>query len=146
MNEKNVKLSNFALWSGRVLYMIDVAGLFFIRWENGGTMRRKRSYRSYKFTDKHHSKRGVRSTIAGGIALVCTLLDLNFAYTEKGNAGEIVAVFGLIAVLCSIYGIFAAKRSFKEEEVYYVFSRIGLIVNLILVVFWGFVITWGFVL
>ena len=109
-------------------------------------MRRSRSYRSYKFTDKHHSKRGVRSTIAGAIGLLCTLLDLNFAYTEKGNAGRIVALFGMIAVLCSIYGVITAKRSFKEEEVYYIFSRIGLIANLILVIFWGDVIVWGFLL
>ena len=109
-------------------------------------MRRSRSYRSYKFTDKHHSKRGVRATIAGVIAVICTLVDLNFAYTEKGNAGEIVALFGMIAVLCSIYGVITAKRSFKEEEVYYIFSRIGLIANLILVIFWGYVIVWGFLL
>ena len=114
--------------------------------ENGGTMRRSRSYRSYKFTDKHHSKGGILATVAGSIALICTLVDLYFVYKAKGEAGEIVALFGMIALICSIYGVVVGKRSFKEEEVYYVFSRIGLIVNLILVIFWGFVITWGFVL
>ena len=114
--------------------------------ENGGTMRRSRSYRSYKFTDKHHSKGGILSTIAGSIALICTLIDLYFAYTHKGEAGEIVALFGMIALICSIYGVIVGKNSFKEEEIYYLFSRLGTFLSLTLMIFWIAVAVMGFVL
>ena len=109
-------------------------------------MRRRRSYRSYKFTDKHHSKRGILSTVAGTIAFICTLVDLNVVYIHKGEAPEYVAAFGMIALVCSIYGVFVGKRSFKEEEVYYLFSRIGTFLSLILMIFWGFVTIMGFVM
>ena len=87
-----------------------------------------RRYRSYKFTDKHHSKGGIRSSIAGAIALVCTIVDLQFAFAHKGNAGNIVALFGTVAILGCIYGTYVGSQSFKEEECYYLFSRIGTIV------------------
>ena len=114
--------------------------------ENGGTMRRSRSYRSYKFTDKHHSKGGILATVAGSIALICTLVDLYFVYKAKGEAGEIVALFGMIALICSIYGVVVGKRSFKEEEVYYLFSRLGTFLSLILMIFWIAVAVMGFVM
>ena len=47
-----------------------------------------RRYRSYKFTDKHHSKGGVRSSIAAAISLICTVVDIQGAYAAKGNAGN----------------------------------------------------------
>ena len=114
--------------------------------ENGGTMRRSRSYRSYKFTDKHHSKRGILSTIAGTIAFICTLVDLNLVYIHKGEAPEYVAAFGMIALICSIYGVVVGKCSFKEEEVYYLFSRLGTFLSLTLMIFWIAVAVMGFVL
>ena len=77
-----------------------------------------RRSRSYKFTDKHHSKYGIRSTAVGGIALLFTLIDLYCAYLAKGEAGKYTALLGMIALLCSIYGVGVGLHSFKEEEVY----------------------------
>lgn len=100
--------------------------------------------RSYKFTDKHHSKGGIRSSIAGAIALVCTGIDIYFAYVSKGNAGRQAALFGMAAMVCCAYGTFAGSQSFKEEECYYFFSRIGTAVNLLLLIFWIAVFGMGF--
>ena len=96
-------------------------------------MRRRRSY---KFTDKHHSKGGIRSSIAGAIALLCTGAAVYIAYAAKGNAGNYLALLGVIAIVCCTYGAFAGNQSFKEEECYYFFSRLGTAVNLLLVIFW----------
>ena len=105
-----------------------------------------RRYRSYKFTDKHHSKGGIRSSIAGVIALVCTGIDLNIAFSSKGNAGTIAVLFGVIAIVCCCYGTFAGSQSFKEEECYYLFSRLGTAVNLVLLIFWIAVFGMGFLM
>ena len=102
--------------------------------------------RSYKFTDKHHSKGGIRSAIAGAAALICTLIDVYGAYISKGNAGAYLALFGVIAIVSCCYGVFVGNQSFKEEECYYVFSRIGTGVNMVLLIFWIAVFGMGFLL
>lgn len=103
-----------------------------------------RRHRSYKFTDKHHSKGGIQSSIAGVIALACTGIDVYFAFISKGNAGTVVALFGMIGIMACSYGVFAGKRSFKEEECYYLFSVLGTAVNLLLLIFWIAVLGMGF--
>lgn len=105
-------------------------------------MRRK----NYKFTDKHHSKGGVRSSIAGAISLLCTGLCLFVAYTAKGSAGNYVAMLGFIAMVCCVYGVITGKRSYREEECYYFFSRLGTIGNLILMIFWIMIVGIGTVI
>lgn len=95
-----------------------------------------RRYRSYKFTNKKHSKGGVRSSIAGTVSLICTISAILGAYASKGNAGTYLALLGTIAIAAGIYGAFVGNQSFKEEECYYLFSRIGTVVNVILVIFW----------
>ena len=105
-----------------------------------------RKRRSYKFTDKHHSKDGIRSSVAGAVSLVCTGIDVYGAYTAKGNAGNYLALFGFAAIVCCCYGVFVGNQSFKEEECYYLFSRIGTGVNLVLLIFWIAVFGMGFLL
>lgn len=103
-----------------------------------------RRYRSYKFTDKYHSKGGIRSSIAAAVAFLCTVIDVYIAYAAKGNGGTYLALFGFAAILSCGYGAYAGKKSFEEEECYYLFSRIGTCVNTILLVFWIGVFGIGF--
>lgn len=105
-----------------------------------------RRYRSYKFTDKHHSKGGVRSSIAAAISLVCTVIDIHGAYLAKGNAGNYMALFGVIAIVACAYGAYVGSQSFKEEECYYLFSRLGTTISMILLIFWIAVFGMGFLL
>ena len=105
-----------------------------------------RRYRSYKFTDKHHSKGGVRSSIAAAISLACTLIDIHGAYLAKGNAGNYMALFGVIAIVACAYGAYVGSQSFKEEECYYLFSRLGTTISMILLIFWIAVVGMGFLL
>ena len=106
-------------------------------------MRRRRSY---KFTDKQHSKGGIRSSIAAAISLSCTAIDVYVAYAAKGNGGNYLALFGVIAMISCCYGTYVGNQSFKEEECYYLFSRLGTGVNLILLIFWIAVFGMGFLL
>lgn len=105
-----------------------------------------KKYRSYKFTNKHHSKGGVRSSIAAGVSLLCTALGVYFSYVSKGNAGNYLALLGVIGIIGCCYGVFVGNRSFQEEECYYLFSRIGTGVSLVLMIFWIAVIGMGFLL
>lgn len=105
-----------------------------------------RRYRSYKFTDKHHSKGGIRSSIAAGVSLLCTTLGIYSAYAAKGNAGNYLALLGVIAIIGCCYGVLVGNRSFQEEECYYLFSRIGTGISLVLLIFWVAVVGMGFLL
>lgn len=102
-----------------------------------------RRHRSYKFTNKKHSQGGVRSSIAGAVSLICTIGAVFGAYAAKGNAGTYLALLGTIAIVAGVYGIFVGNQSFKEEECYYLFSRLGTVVNFILVIFWIAVVGMG---
>lgn len=93
-------------------------------------------YRSYKFTDKHHSAGGIRSSIAAAVSFVCTLVCILSAYAAKGEGARYLVIFGTLAIVCCCYGLFAGNKSFKEEDCYYLFSKLGTAVNLVLVIFW----------
>lgn len=105
-----------------------------------------RKRRSYKFTNKHHSQGGIRSSIAGAVSLICTVLSIYSAYKAKGNAGNYLALLGFIAVVSCIYGMITGKRSYREEECYYFFSGLGTIGNFILVAIWISLIGTGLVM
>ena len=45
--------------------------------------------RSYKFTDKKHTKQGLLSVACGGTALILTAASLSLAYQRSGQAGSI---------------------------------------------------------
>ena len=105
-----------------------------------------RRYRSYKFTDKRHSRGGIRSSIAAAVSLTCTAIDVYGAYMSKGNAGNYLALFGFVAIICCCYGVFVGNQSFKEEECYYLFSRIGTGASLVLLIFWIAVFGMGFLI
>ena len=105
-----------------------------------------RRSRSYKFTDKHHSKAGIRSSIAGAFSLLCTAIGLQGAFVTRGNSGNYQAALGFLAIVFCIWGLVAAARCLKEEEVYYVFGKLGFVINLVMLVFWIAVTGMGFLL
>ncbi len=105
-----------------------------------------RRYRSYKFTAKRHSKGGIRSSIAGAAALLCTAGSVYGAYLAKGDGANYLAALGFVAMILSIYGTFTGYSSFKEEESYYLFSRIGTCTNFVLMIFWMAIFGMGFIM
>ncbi|MEI3521325.1 MAG: DUF6142 family protein [Anaerosacchariphilus sp.] len=78
--------------------------------------------RSYKFTDKKHTKQGLLSVACGGTALILTAASLSLAYQRSGQAGSIVSLLGVFAMLASVVGFVLALRGFQEEDVYVISS------------------------
>lgn len=105
-----------------------------------------RIYRSYKFTNKHHSAGGIRSSIAAALSLVCTAACIAVSYLQKGNGAEYLVIPGAVAILSAVYGLFEGNQSFKEEECYYLFSRIGTVSSLLLVIGWTVIVGMGIML
>ncbi len=99
--------------------------------------------RSYKFTDKKHTKQGICSAGFAGAALVFTGVSLLLAYRMAGQAGSLVGLLGVLAMACSAVGFVLAVRGFQEEDVYYLFSQIGAVANGILFILWALVCMLG---
>lgn len=96
----------------------------------------KRRKKSIKFTDKSHAVNGVVSTILAGISIVLMLALVIFSYINKGNAGVYIGSIGLTAFMIAVVGLVRGIKSFQERERYYLFSKIGSIVNAIIITFW----------
>lgn len=99
--------------------------------------------RSYKFTDKKHTKQGLLSVGCAGLSLLFTALSLMLAYRGAGKAGSIVGLFGVLAMLGSAAGFVLALRGFREEDVYLISAQVGVAVNGLLFILWAFVCVIG---
>lgn len=91
---------------------------------------------SYKFTDKTHAVKGMISTILGISSILIFVILVYISYRNKGNAGVYLGVFGIAGMGLSLEGLVLGIMSFQEKEVYYLFSKIGTIMNSVLLIIW----------
>ena len=97
-------------------------------------MRRRR--RSYKFTEKTHSKRAM---ISFGMALVTLVIYVVFVYLSYQAAGQLSAYFGAFGVLTMIVAIVSAgmaATTLKEEDSFAFFPRMAMILSTISTLLW----------
>ena len=99
--------------------------------------------RSYKFTDKKHTKQGLASVACGVAALALTGTALMLAFRGAGQAGSIVGLMGLLAMLLSVEGFVLALRGFQEEDVYVISSQVGVVLDGLLFILWAVVCVIG---
>lgn len=91
--------------------------------------------KSYKFTNKRQSVRGIISTIYFVIALGLLVYAVVLSFKAKGNGGVAVGALGMEALLVSVAGIAMGVYGFKEEEVFLKFPWIGTVGNTIICLF-----------
>ena len=92
--------------------------------------------RSYKFTDKKHTSQGMLSFFLGISALVLLVAGLLTAYRMFGAAGPYVGLMGFLSLICSVMGFVLGIRGFQEDEVYYLFSKMGVGLNGVMFILW----------
>jgi len=92
--------------------------------------------RSIKFTDKSHATNGIISTILGGISVVLMIVLIIISYSKSGAAGVYTGSIGLTACIIAVIGLITGISSFKERERYYLFSKIGSLLNIIIIALW----------
>lgn len=95
---------------------------------------RGNSKRKYKFTDKSQSIGGIISTIIAVLSIGFFIAGIYSSYQDRGNGGRIVGLFGLTSFLLASLGLYAGVSSFKEEEIFFLFSWIGTLANAIMIV------------
>lgn len=97
-------------------------------------MRRKR--RSYKFTEKKHSKRAM---ISFGLAALTLLTYFVFVYLSYQAAGQLSAyygAFGVLAMLVAMVSVGLSITTLKEEDSFAMFPRLSIITSVLSTLLW----------
>jgi hypothetical protein len=56
------------------------------------------------------------------------------AYENRGGGGRIVGLCGIAALFFAAFGLYKGVKSFQEEEIFFLFSWIGTVVNAVVLV------------
>lgn len=86
---------------------------------------------SYMFTNKQHTQKGIMSTILGVISLVTLAYTVITSYLR---AGDIPIQYGAAAMLVMIFafvGIILGVVSKTERDKFYLFTYLGIVLNVL---------------
>ena len=99
--------------------------------------------RKYIFTNKKESKKGIMSAVLGIIALVSLFFAVYETFRNQGQALVKYGVAALFALLFALAGIVLGIMSKMEEDRFYLFSYLVIILNLLAIAGIGFIIYAG---
>ena len=99
--------------------------------------------RKYIYTNKKESKKGIMSAVLGIIALVSLFFAVYETFRNQGQALVKYGVAALFALLFALAGIVLGIMSKMEEDRFYLFSYLGIILNLLAIAGIGFIIYAG---
>lgn len=87
--------------------------------------------KSFMFTSKEHSRKGIMATILGVISLVSLVYITLDSYW---NAGKVPLQYGAVALLTMIFafvGIVLGVLSKSDRDKFYFFSYLGIVLNVL---------------
>ncbi len=96
--------------------------------------RKKRGNRKYGQAKLKHSRKGIWSCITAGVVVVIFIVLLLISYLNKGQSEAIVGSFGLFNIILTGFGIGMAGKGLKERDKNYLTCRIGMIINILILV------------
>lgn len=91
-------------------------------------MRRKRR-RSYKFTEKTHSKKAIVLTAMASVSLIMYMIFIYLSYSGGGTLSAYYGGFGFLAMMIAIVSLGVSLTTLKEEDSFTLFPRLALIVS-----------------
>lgn len=97
-------------------------------------MRRRR--RSYKFTEKRHSKRAVTSFVLATITLVTYFVFVYLSYQSAGQLSAYFGAFGVLAMVVAVVSVVLAITTLKEEDSFTFFPRMAMITSIVSTLVW----------
>ncbi|MBE5926733.1 MAG: hypothetical protein E7270_07205 [Lachnospiraceae bacterium] len=84
--------------------------------------------KDYRFTNKRYAKEGIISSILGVLSVVCLITGIFRSFEARGNGDSIVGLLGMGALLMSLTGLIFGIKSFKDEDKFYTFSKLGIFI------------------
>lgn len=99
--------------------------------------------KNYMFSNKKHSQRGITASVLGLIAFISLAITMILTYLGAGEPNKRLAVTTLFSLLISIAGLVFGIIARTEKEIYYLFPRIGIFLNLFVMLVIGFILFFG---
>ncbi len=90
--------------------------------------------RSYIYTRKEHTKKGIMATILGVIAALSIVITIVRSYFLAGNVPDNYGAAIFLAFIFAVVGVILAIISRYEKEKFYLFSYIGIGINLLVII------------
>ena len=99
--------------------------------------------RMYSFAKEKHSGKGILSTILGTLSLVIFAVLAWLAYYLDGQGGVYLGSIGLLGMVFAVSSVVFGLMGFGENNVRYLFPKIGSILGGIMVALCVFVVLIG---
>lgn len=87
--------------------------------------------KSYKFTNKKHSEKGIMSTVLGIIAMVSIFVAVYQTFLQKGMAGANFGLVGLLSACFAVIGLILGFLAKLEVDRFLFFAYVGIVVNIL---------------
>ena len=97
----------------------------------------------YMFTNKSHPERGIFSTALGLLAVVSTVLAVYLSFRGRGEANPRYGLAVLFSLLFSLAGLVLGILSHMEKDKFYLFPRIGIVLNGLEIILAAFILYAG---
>ena len=87
--------------------------------------------RNYIFTDKSYSEVSILSFLLGILSVACELYALEKSFLNEGAPDERLGMAVFLCFLFSLAGTFLGIWSRLEKDRFYLFSNLGIILNVL---------------
>jgi len=91
----------------------------------------KANKRSFIFTNKEHTKKGIFSSLLALISFASLVFLIVMSYVARGDISPTFGAIGFICTLFSSAGIIIGLMGKNEPDKYYLFAYIGIIWNVV---------------
>ena len=95
-----------------------------------------RRRRSYKFTEKTHSKKAMVSFGLASVTLVTYFVFVYLSYQAAGQLSAYYGAFGVLAMLIAIVALGLSLATLKEEDSFALFPKMAMITSIVSTLLW----------
>lgn len=99
--------------------------------------------RTYKFTSKSQSLRGIMATVLGLVAMISFFVSIADSFKNRGEATLRLGAVGFVAIVFSFIGMILGVLGCFEVEKFQFFSRLGLLINVLSFGLWIWILLIG---
>ena len=97
----------------------------------------------YMFTDNRHPEKGIMSAVLGTLSVITLSLAVLFSYKNGGQALVQYAAAAFVAAIFSCLGLILGIMSRFERDIFKLFPNLGILLNLLSVLFIVFLLILG---
>ena len=85
----------------------------------------------YLFTNKEHTRKGIMATILGIISIATLIYTVLMSYRQDGNVPRQYGAAAMLVMVFAFVGIILGVISRMERDKYYLFSYLGIALNVL---------------